>query len=59
MNEIIKGSNTLLPNGYAKWRKDIEHLIDTAKYRAALNVNVGTLTLYIPIFQFCKRHLQN
>lgn len=46
MNEIIKGSNTLLPNGYAKWRKDIEHLIDTAKIRAALNVNVGTLTLY-------------
>lgn len=46
MNKIIKGSNTLLPNGYAKWRKDIEHLIDTAKFRAALNVNVGTLTLY-------------
>lgn len=46
MNEIIKGSNTLLPNGYAKWRKDIEHLIDTAKLHTALNVNVGTLTLY-------------
>lgn len=46
MNEIIKGSNTLLPNGYAQWRKDIEHLIDTAKLHTALNVNVGTLTLY-------------
>lgn len=46
MNEIIRGSNTLLPNGYAQWRKDIEHLIDTAKLHAALNVNVGTLTLY-------------
>ena len=46
MNEIIKGSNSLLPNGYAKWRKDIEHLIDTAKLHTALNVNVGTLTLY-------------
>ena len=46
MNEIIRGSNTLLPNGYEQWRKDIEHLIDTAKLHAALNVNVGTLTLY-------------
>lgn len=46
MNEIIKGSNTLLPNGYAQWRKDIEHLIDTAKLHTAINVNVGTLTLY-------------
>lgn len=46
MNEIIRGSNTLLPNGYAQWRKDIEHLIDTAKLHTALNVNVGTLTLY-------------
>lgn len=46
MNEIIRGSNTLLPNGYAQWRKDVEHLIDTAKLHTALNVNVGTLTLY-------------
>ena len=46
MNEIINGSNSLLPNGYAQWRKDIEHLIDTAKLHTALNVNVGTLTLY-------------
>ena len=46
MNEIIRGNNTLLPNGYAQWRKDIEHLIDTAKLHTALNVNVGTLTLY-------------
>lgn len=46
MNEIMRGSNTLLPNGYAQWRKDIEHLIDTAKLHTALNVNVGTLTLY-------------
>ena len=46
MNEVIKGSNTLLPNGYTQWRKDIEHLIDTAKLHTALNVNVGTLTLY-------------
>ena len=46
MNEIIRGSNTLLPNGYEQWRKDIEHIIDTAKLHMALNVNVGTLTLY-------------
>lgn len=46
MNEIIKGNNSLLPNGYTQWRKDIEHLIDTAKLHTALNVNVGTLTLY-------------
>ena len=46
MNEIIKGGNTLLPNGYVQWRKGIEHLIDTAKLHTALNVNVGTLTLY-------------
>lgn len=46
MNEIINGSNSLLPNGYTQWRKDIEHLIDTAKLHTALNVNVGTLTLY-------------
>ena len=46
MDEIIKGNNTLLPNGYPQWRKDIEQLIDTAKLHTALNVNVGTLTLY-------------
>lgn len=46
MDEIIKGSNTLLPNGYIQWRKDIEQLIDTAKLHTAINVNVGTLTLY-------------
>ena len=46
MNNIIKDSITLLPTGYAQWRKDIEHLIDTAKLCTALNVNVGTLTLY-------------
>ena len=46
MDEIIKGSNTLLPNGYIQWRKNIEQLIDTAKLHTALNVNVGTLTLY-------------
>lgn len=46
MDEIIKRSNTLLPNGYTQWRKDIEQLIDTAKLHTALNVNVGTLTLY-------------
>lgn len=46
MDEIIKVNNTLLPNGYTQWRKDIEQLIDTAKLHTALNVNVGTLTLY-------------
>lgn len=46
MNNIIKDSITLLPTGYAQWRKGIEHLIDTAKLCTALNVNVGTLTLY-------------
>ena len=46
MDEIIKGNSTLLPNGYTQWRKDIEQLIDTAKLHTALNVNVGTLTLY-------------
>ena len=36
----------LLPNGYALWRKDIETLIDTAKMKAAINVNMGMLSLY-------------
>lgn len=29
MNEIINANTDLLPDGYAEWRKDIEHLIDT------------------------------
>ena len=36
----------LLPDGYAEWRKDIEHLIEVAKLRTAINVNADTLALY-------------
>lgn len=46
MNEIIKGDTNSLPNGYALWRKDIETLIDAAKIKAAINVNLSMLSLY-------------
>lgn len=46
MNNITKDGNTLLPTGYVLWRKDIEHLIDTAKLKTAISVNMGTLSLY-------------
>ena len=46
MNEITKDNNTLLPTGYVQWRKNIEHLIDTAKLKTAISVNMGTLSLY-------------
>lgn len=46
MNEITKHGNDLLPNGYTLWCKDIETLIDTAKLKTAINVNMGTLSLY-------------
>ncbi len=36
----------ILPDGYSEWRKDIEELIEISKLRTALNVNLGTLTLY-------------
>lgn len=43
---ITKENNTLLPTGYIQWRKDIEQLIDTAKLKTAISVNMGTLSLY-------------
>ncbi len=46
MDEIIKANKGTLPHGYAQWRKDIEALIDTAKLKTALSVNLGTLSLY-------------
>ena len=46
MVEITRDSNTLLPTGYVQWRKNIEHLIDTAKLKTAISVNMGTLSLY-------------
>ena len=46
MNNITKENNTLLPTGYIQWRKDIEQLIDTAKLKTAISVNMGTLSLY-------------
>lgn len=36
----------MLPTGYNQWRKDIENLIDTAKLKTAISVNMGTLSLY-------------
>lgn len=45
MNNITKESNTLLPTGYIQWRKDIEQLIDTAKLKTAISINMGTLSL--------------
>ena len=46
MNNLKKDGNTLLPTGYNQWRKDIENLIDTAKLKIAISVNMGTLSLY-------------
>ena len=46
MSEITKDGNSVLPNGYSQWRKDIQTLIDTAKLKTALSVNMGTLSLY-------------
>jgi hypothetical protein len=46
MNNITKDGYTLLPTGYNQWRKDIENLIDTAKLKTAISVNMGTLSLY-------------
>lgn len=46
MNNITKDGNTLLPTGYNQWRKSIENLIDTAKLKTAISVNMGTLSLY-------------
>lgn len=46
MNNITKDGNTLLPTGYNQWRKVIENLIDTAKLKTAISVNMGTLSLY-------------
>lgn len=42
---ITKENKTLLPTGYIQWRKDIEQLIDTAKLKTAISVNMGTLSL--------------
>ena len=46
MSNISKDSNALLPTGYVIWRKNIENLIDTAKLKTAISVNMGTLSLY-------------
>ncbi len=46
MKEITKDCKSALPNGYSQWRKDIETLIDTAKLKTALSVNMSTLSLY-------------
>ena len=44
--EVINSSALLLPNDYTLWRKSIETLIDTAKLKAAINVNMELLSLY-------------
>ncbi len=46
MDEIIKGNDAGLPNGYSQWKQDIEHLIRGAKLHAAIGVNAEMLTLY-------------
>ncbi len=43
MNEITKPNIELLPDGYAEWCKDIEHLIEVSKLHTAINVNADTL----------------
>ena len=43
---ISNEDNNLLPNGYPKWQKSIEQLIEISKLRAAINVNADTLKLY-------------
>lgn len=44
--EVINSSTPLLTNDYALWRKDIETLIDMAKLKTAINVNMELLSLY-------------
>lgn len=46
MGEAMKCNDDFLPNGYAVWRKNIQTLIDTAKLKTAINVNMGMLSLY-------------
>lgn len=46
MKEETKPNNSVLPNEYTLWRKGIETLIDTAKLKTAINVNMGMLSLY-------------
>ena len=46
MSNISKDSNALLPTGYVIWRKNRENLIDTAKVKTAISVNMCTLSLY-------------
>lgn len=45
MNELIK-DDSMLPEGYISWRKDIEQFIEQSKLKLAINVNCETLTLY-------------
>ena len=44
--EAINSNNLLLTNDYTLWRKDIETLIDMAKLKTAINVNMELLSLY-------------
>lgn len=46
MNKIANINTEIMPEGYSEWRKNIEELIEVSKLRTALNVNMGTLTLY-------------
>lgn len=46
MGDLQKKNVEILPEGYSEWRKHIEELIEVSKLRTALNVNIGTLTLY-------------
>lgn len=41
-----KAQKYLLPDGYADWKNEIEHKIESAKFNAALHVNADMLELY-------------
>ena len=46
MKELTHTNVSLLPDGYAKWRRDIEQLIEVSKLRTAISVNSSMLALY-------------
>ena len=45
-SQTAKNDVATLPDGYEVWQKEIVVLIEQAKYKAALNVNAGLLSLY-------------
>lgn len=46
MKDIILTNDTLIPEGYAQWCKEIEWLIERSKFQAVFHVNRELLSLY-------------